>query len=163
MDDEEDNIKHDIEDLEKEANEKKAGSEEEQKTAEQLKIDIDNRKKELEVLTLNKIARMIVEKTRLINVKKQMEKIEAELKKIHPMIKEVNKMTQTLHRKVFFTIKIEKVIDQATNQATGRVIPIILVRNSEVNYSYEWTVDKFEQRYFLIKEYMDDYLDDGIL
>lgn len=58
---------------------------------------------------------------------------------------------------------MEKVIDLSTNQATGRVRPMITVQNNEVGYSYEWPVDKFEQRYFLIVQYHDDFMDDGIM
>jgi hypothetical protein len=39
---------------------------------------------------------------------------------------------------------MEKVIDQSTNKATGRVRPIVVVNNEEVKYSYDWDQDKFE-------------------
>jgi hypothetical protein len=41
--------------------------------------------------------------------------------------------------------------------ATGRVRPMITVQNNEVGYSYEWPVDKFEQRFFLIQGYLHDF------
>ena len=105
----------------------------------------------------------MAEKMRLANVNKQMARIEEELKKIHPMVREANEIAKTLSRKILFTINIEREINPATNQATGRVIPKIVVKNNEDNYSYIWTVGKFEQRMYKIKEYLDDFLDDGIL
>lgn len=106
---------------------------------------------------------MIAEKARLANIKKKMAKIEEELRKVHPKVKEANNIARQLNRRINFSIKMEKVMDLATNQATGMVRPVILVDNMEVKYKYEWDCSKFEQRLFLMKEYLDDFVDDGVL
>lgn len=163
MDNQETAVKEEINNLQKEAEKKENGTEEEKKQAEGLKKTIEEMKKDLEVMAKDKLSKMIAEKAKLANVKKQMAKIEEELRKVHPKVKEANHIAQTLNRKIKFSIKMEKVMDLATNQSTGKVRPVIVVNNDEVKYFYEWDVSKFEQRFFLIKEYLEDFMDDGIL
>ena len=39
----------------------------------------------------------------------------------------------------------------------------VVVLNLENRTSYEWPIDKFESRLFMIKQMVDDYHDSGIL
>jgi len=40
---------------------------------------------------------------------------------------------------------------------------VITVDNRDVSAQYRWNPDKFQNRLFLFREMLDDYLDDGIL
>jgi hypothetical protein len=40
---------------------------------------------------------------------------------------------------------------------------MVRVNNREDKYSYDWNLDKFNNRLGLIRDYLDDFLDDGIL
>lgn len=40
---------------------------------------------------------------------------------------------------------------------------MVVVDNKEYQMRYQWNVDKFQNRLFLFREMLDDYLDDGIL
>ena len=49
------------------------------------------------------------------------------------------------------------------NKGMGKTEILIKVQNNEENYYYEWGVDKFENRLFMIRELLEEFFDTGEL
>lgn len=83
--------------------------------------------------------------------------------KLQPLIKEANEIAKEVRRHFFFEIKLMKQLDPNTNKTSGRIILQVRVNNKEDTYQYDWSVDKFKSRLLLMREFLDDLMDDGIL
>lgn len=101
MKEEEEQTKEDLDNAQKELDEKNAlgdDSKENQDKVHELEEVVKTRQAELQKLIGEKMATMIKEKTRLHNVKGQMSVIEEQLRKIHPMVKSANALAVALKK-----------------------------------------------------------------
>lgn len=104
------------------------------------------------------IKKKMAAKIRMANLEALIKKTEADLRRLEPFIKEANQATTLLKRKFNFMPKMKRRIDPVTKVPTGRVDLVVMVTNTEDGgYSYEWTVDKFNNRLGLIRDYIEDY------
>lgn len=85
------------------------------------------------------------------------------MKKLKPFIKEANEAAKALNRHFIFSIIPSRSYNPDTNETSSKVDLRVRVQNLEDNFAYDWTQDKFFSRLGLIKEYLEDFLDDGIL
>ena len=82
------------------------------------------------------------------------------------MVDLANLAAKELNRNIQFNIKLVKEKDPF--QKIGEIeitktTMYVVVLNLEQKTSYEWPIDKFESRLFMIKEMVEDYHDSGIL
>ena len=82
------------------------------------------------------------------------------------MVNEANLAAKELQRQIKFSAKLIKKMDpflKAGALSQGPTDVIIKVENLEEKYFYEWTVQTFKDRVFLIREMLDDYFESGKL
>lgn len=80
------------------------------------------------------------------------------------MVNEANLAAKELKRDIKFSAKLIKKMDpflKAGALSQGPTDVIIKVENNEEKYFYEWTVDTFKARIYLIREMLDDYFETG--
>jgi len=91
-------------------------------------------------------------------------KIEKTLSTLLPMVNEANLAASELKRNIIFTTKINKSLDPFGGQGAMKTEIMVKVDNKEVNYFYEWNVEKFaETRLFMIRELLEEFFDTGNL
>lgn len=56
-----------------------------------------------------------------------------------------------------------KKLDPFGGVSSGKTEIYVQINNTEESYYYEWPVDKFENRLFMIREILEEYFDDGKL
>ena len=90
-------------------------------------------------------------------------RIERELNHLLPLINEVNLAADELKRNITFKTKMLKKLDPFGKVNSGKTEIYVQINNTEEGYYYEWPVDKFENRLFMIREILEEYFDNGIL
>lgn len=76
-----------------------------------------------------------------------------ELIELLPYIKQANKAAKKLGKDVQFTPELVKKLDPFSKEgenAGGQRMVIINVQNNESNYNYQWSQQKFKNRYHMI-------------
>lgn len=94
------------------------------------------------------------------------ERIEKQLNQLLPQVNEANLASAELKRKIFFSTKMVRRIDPFLKDGEfshSKTDLVIIVDNQEDNYFYEWTVDKFQNRLFMIRELLEEYFEDNEL
>jgi hypothetical protein len=95
--------------------------------------------------------------------------IEGKLKKYLPMIIETNLIAKELKRNVKLEAKLKYVYAEQLDfeamdldaLAKGQVF--IKVTNNEEWQTYSWSLPKFENRYYLIKELVDNFFETEVI
>lgn len=137
----------------------KKGSEEEK----HLKIELEKAKTRYNEHMTSKIKKIMAEKLKQQNMKYIHSKTKEELKKLVKLIKEANDAAKTLKRNITFTTLTMKEMDAVKNIITSKIQLFVQVINKEDFYNYTWPLDKFYNRLGMIRDYVNDYLDDGVL
>jgi uncharacterized protein with von Willebrand factor type A (vWA) domain len=65
-----------------------------------------------------------------------------------PLIEEMNLMANELKRKIEFKLKLALDEDDKVK---------VLVKNNEENTEYSWEADKCQDRYYLIKDLLEEF------
>ena len=106
-----------------------------------------------------------VQEEATLNRFKEHEKIQIEhkLAKHLPQITELNLISKELQRKIIFSAKLAyNFISGAElqlfgNEKSSRTKIQILVDNAETNNQYIWSISKFNNRYFMIKDLLEQH------
>ncbi len=81
--------------------------------------------------------------------------------RINPNVIEANLIAQELNRNITFKLYINfcyvEVEDITSLEEKKKVRTKIEVENHELGYSYFWDIEKFELRYLMIRELLDQY------
>jgi hypothetical protein len=78
-------------------------------------------------------------------------------------VNEANLAADELHRNISFKTKMMKKLNPFNKNSSGKTQIFVQVNNTEEGYYYEWEVDKFENRLFMLREILEEYFDDGKL
>jgi len=89
--------------------------------------------------------------------------VEKELNHLLPLVNEANLAASELKRKIKFNTKMVKKLDPFGGVTSGKTEILVKVENNEESYYYEWPIDKFENRLFMIREILEEYFDNGEL
>ena len=106
-----------------------------------------------------KITRIMREKVRHKYLEAEYERIEKQLNHLLPQINEANQASNELKRKIIFSTKMVRTIDPFLKDGEishSKTDVVIIVDNQEDKYFYEWKVDKFQNRLFMIRELLED-------
>jgi len=80
---------------------------------------------------------------------------------MQPLVDEANWMAFELERKIKFNIKIANKSEDGSSIGPANIQLmteiLILVANLEDNSTYEWPLDKFENRVFMIRDILEEY------
>lgn len=158
--------KNELQQIQQEIEQKKNGTEEEKKAAESLEKTMQDKQQELLAFNATKIKKLMAEKLKQSNSKFWEEKTKTELKKLVPFIKEANKAAETMKRLFVFSVQMMREFNPNTQTTSSKIQLIVRVNNNEntmLKYHYDWNLDKFHNRLGLIRDMLDDFLDDGIL
>ena len=90
--------------------------------------------------------------------------LEQKLSKCLPRILEVNLISKELKRNVFFTVKLpyyyfDNYDIQSGEDKLKKKKILVQVNNKEENQIYLWSLSKFNNRYFIIKDVLDRYFE----
>jgi hypothetical protein len=89
------------------------------------------------------------------------------LNEILPLVNEANLAAQELNRKIAFTPKLQQKIDpfmkKGAGMQTSKTEVLIKVDNGELKYYYEWPIDKFKNRMFIVRDILDEFFDSGTM
>mmetsp|Transcript_1275 Transcript_1275/g.1527 ORF Transcript_1275/g.1527 Transcript_1275/m.1527 type:complete len:579 (+) Transcript_1275:943-2679(+) len=112
-----------------------------------------------------KIAKLLAENIRKKNLEAEYNRISKQLNQLLPQVNEANLAASELNRDIKFNTKMVKKIDpnKAGGLSQGKTEILVKVDNNDEKYYYEWPLDKFENRLFMIKEMLEEYFDTGIL
>ena len=80
------------------------------------------------------------------------------------MVNEGNLAATELKRDIKFNTKMVKKLDpflKDGQMSHGNTEILVKVDNNEEKYYYEWTIDKFRNRIFMIREILDQYFENG--
>jgi hypothetical protein len=66
-----------------------------------------------------------------------------------------------LDRKIKFNTKMIKKLDPFGSLASGKTEILVKISNEEEGYHYEWPLEKFENRLFMIREILEEFFDIG--
>ena len=113
-----------------------------------------------------KITRIMREKVRHKYLEAEYERIEKQLNHLLPQINEANQASNELKRKIIFSTKMVRTIDPFLKDGEishSKTDVVIIVDNQEDKYFYEWKVDKFQNRLFMIRELLEEYFEDNEL
>lgn len=94
----------------------------------------------------------------------EMARVESELNEILPLVNEANLAAQELDRKIHFTPKLQQKIDPFVKKGepqNSKTEVLIKVDNGEDKYYYEWPIDKFKNRMFIVRDILDEFFDSG--
>lgn len=86
--------------------------------------------------------------------------LEHKLAKYMPQVQEVNLIAKELKKNVYFQIKLGHDVNAsevATDQLKIRVEGI----NKDYGYVYQWDTKKFSNRYFIMKDLLDNYFENN--
>ena len=106
------------------------------------------------------------EKVRHKYLEAEYERIEKQLNHLLPQINEANQASNELKRKIIFSTKMVRTIDPFLKDGEishSKTDVVIIVDNQEDKYFYEWKVDKFQNRLFMIRELLEEYFEDNEL
>ena len=90
-------------------------------------------------------------------------RIERELNHLLPLVNEVNLASTELKRNLKFSTKMIKKLDPFGQMNNSKTEVRVKIENNEEKYYYEWPIDKFENRLFLIRDILEEYFDTGDL
>ena len=77
------------------------------------------------------------------------------------MVNEANLASTELKRDIKFNTKMVKKLDPFGGFSSSKTEILVKVDNNEEKYYYEWPIDKFENRLFMVREILDDYFESG--
>lgn len=97
------------------------------------------------------------------NKEKEKKVLEEKLSKFVPLITEVNLIAKELKRNIILephlTYFFTENHDVKENDSLKRLKIKVRVSNYEVGYYYVWDLNKFHNRYYIIKEILDRYFE----
>ena len=108
---------------------------------------------------------MLIEGIRKRQRQAEYNRISKKLNEVLPLINEANIAAIELGKKIQFDTKMVKRLKLFFNQGEFSTLSteiIVIVSNNELNYFYEWPIDKFQNRLFIIRNLMEKYYDDGV-
>ena len=79
------------------------------------------------------------------------------------MINEANLAATELKRDIKFNTKMVKKLDPFGDMSKGKTEIMVKVDNNEEKYFYEWPIDKFENRLFIIRDLLEMLTDTGVM
>jgi hypothetical protein len=115
----------------------------------------------LEQEASDKLKKMMAEQLRQKNLQAEYNRIEKELNHLLPLVNEVNLAADELKRNITFKTKMMKRLDPFGGVSSGKTQIYVQANNAEEGYYYEWEVEKFENRLFMIREVLEEYFDSG--
>ena len=141
-----------------------SGADEE--TKRRFTVHMEKKAKEEKDALNEKIKKMIAEGLRQKALQFEYARVEKQLNEILPLVNEANLAATELERDIKFNTKMVKKLDPfLTNGQMKQGITNVLVKvvNNEENYYYEWDIEKFRNRLFMIRELLEEYFDSGDL
>ena len=91
-------------------------------------------------------------------------RIEKTLNEVLPLVNEANLAATELKRDLKFNTKMVKRLDPFLSNgqmSQGKTDVLIKIDNNEEKYYYEWPVEKFKNRLFMIRDVLDEYFETG--
>ena len=84
--------------------------------------------------------------------------------KTYPKITELNLIAKEFKRNISFSLKIMVFDDEEYELSSGDKMNIkIQVDNKELNYRYYWDLNKFSNRYYMLRDMLEKYYETGII
>lgn len=80
--------------------------------------------------------------------------MQKQMKQILPIIKEMNLIAEELSRKIVFSLKVAYDEDEKIR---------VLVTNSENGSQYSWDIEKTNNRYYMLKDLVEEFQQTGAL
>lgn len=74
---------------------------------------------------------------------------------------EANLASDELKRQITFKTKLDKKLDPFEGNSTGKTEIKVRIQNQECQYFYEWEVDKFQNRLFMIRDLLEELFETG--
>lgn len=105
----------------------------------------------------------MAEKIKQQNMQAEYNRVEKELNHLLPLVNEANLASDELMRNIRFATTMRKKIDPFAGLSSGKTEIFVKVHNNEENYYYEWPVDKFESRLYMIRDVLEQFFEDGEL
>lgn len=129
-----------------------------------MQAEFDRRKLERDI-EFEKHKQMLKEKQITdMKLEKEKKQLEQNLAKYVPMIIESNLIARELKKEVSFApylayhfSDIHDVNEEMKEEGSKHLTMKVKVDNHSAGYFYIWTLEKFFDRYFMIKELLDDY------
>jgi kinesin family member 1 len=78
-------------------------------------------------------------------------------------VNEANLAATELKRDIKFNTKMVKKLDPFGGSKNSKTEVLVKIDNNESKYYYEWPIDKFENRLFMIRELLEEFFDTGDL
>jgi len=124
---------------------------------------METEKKKNMLAAAEKVKRLMAEQLRQKNLQLEYARVERELQHLLPLVNEANLAANELERKIEFKTKMVKKLDPFAGVSSGKTEILINIKNNEEHYFYEWPVDKFENRLFMIRELLEEFFDTNVL
>ena len=116
-------------------------------------------KKKAQQIATDKVKKLLAEQLRQKNLQLEYARVERELQHLLPLVNEANLAANELNRKLKFQTKMVKKLDPFGGVSSGKTEILIKIQNDEESYFYEWPVEKFENRLFMIRELLEEFFD----
>lgn len=110
-----------------------------------------------------KVSKLMAEQIRQKHLQAEYNRVEKELNRLIPMVNEANLAAEELERNIKFSTKLQKRLDPFGQQTSGRTDILIKVENKEEEYQYEWAIEKFENRLYMIRDVLEEYFEEDEL
>jgi len=88
-------------------------------------------------------------------------RVEKQLNHLLPLVNEANLAATEMKRDLKFNTKMVKQLDPFGDVSNSKTEILVKIDNNEEKYYYEWPVDKFENRLFMIRELLEEFFDSG--
>lgn len=103
----------------------------------------------------------------MIRKSKDRDDLSSKLNSILPLVHEANLSAQELGRKIHFKTELVSETEDKPGDTpleelrNSRVNAKVKVVNHEEGYSYNWDLDQFDERLFLIRDLVNQYFEEG--
>ena len=110
-----------------------------------------------------RLERIQREEANIKNRQAQFSELEKKLSIVLPLINEANLISKELKRDITFQTKMIREMPDTQNLQEARTDVVIKVENREIGYYYQWSVDKFQNRLFMMRELLNQYFEDNVI
>ena len=132
----------------------------------QLQQQIEQEKEMNLIYEQEKKMKIMEEELRQKQLQDEYRRLEKQINSILPLINEANLAAIEIGRNIEFDTKLVKRMDPFLRSGNLSKLPtevIIKVQNNEDRYFYEWSVEKLQNRLYMIREILEQYYYSGIM
>jgi len=96
---------------------------------------------------------------------KEQARLHMQLQEVLNQINQANKAAKDMGRQIIFKAELKRIIDENTNVGSRKAIEstplqiVIRVQNNEKEYFYDWSPEKFDNRFASIMDQWKDFMD----